>query len=171
MTGEQGAARVGVRLRVVRPDDEPLRRAVLGTQPRPGQEAWASTAAQTLPAADADPDRTPFAVLDGPRVVGFGVLDRGDLLRRLVDDPARAVLLRGFYLDGSAQGAGLGTAAAARVPQLARSVHPGTELVVLTVDGENAAAMRAYRHAGYVDTGVLALGAGSEPQHVLVARA
>ena len=148
---------------------EALRKAVLALAPTPEQDVWSSSAATTLPEADRDPARTPFAVLAGGRPVGFGVLDRVGILHELVDRPERAVLLRGFYLDAAEQGAGLGTAAAAAVPALARELYPDVELVVLTVNVANAGAVAAYLRGGFVDTGTRYLGGAAGPQHLLVA--
>jgi RimJ/RimL family protein N-acetyltransferase len=152
------------------PDDAGLRAAVVLLAPTGEQEVFASRAARTLPEADADPQRTPFAVVDAGRPVGFGVLDRRGYLDDLVDTPGRAVLLRGFYLDAAEQGAGRGTAAAALVPTLAAQVYDDVELVVLTVNVRNPGAIRAYTRAGFVDTGTRYLGGGAGPQHLLVAR-
>jgi RimJ/RimL family protein N-acetyltransferase len=146
-----------------------VREAVLALRPLPAQEVFSSHAALTLPAAEADPDRTAFAVLAGSTPVGFGVLDRRGNLGELVDDVPAAVLLRAFYLDASAQGRGLGTAAAAAVPRLAGQLFPDSRLVVLTVNENNPAAVTAYARAGFVDTGARYLGGSAGPQHVLVA--
>jgi len=171
-----GAAGAGspVRLHPLGPDDVALRAAVLRLEPAPHQLADSACARQTMPAADADPRRAPFAVLVGDEAVGFGVLDRGDLLAAVVDEPERAVLLRGFYLAAAAQGRGWGRRAAAAVPALAARVWGpvavgGPAVVVLTVGAHNAAALRAYAAAGFVPTGVRQVGDGHEPQHVLVA--
>lgn len=159
-----------ISLRAIGPDDADLRAAVLLLAPTREQEVFASRAARTLPGADADPQRAPFAVLDGGRPVGFGVLDRRGYLDELVDSPGRAVLLRGFYLDAAEQGGGRGTAAAALVPSLAAALYDDVELVVLTVNVANPAAIRAYTRADFADTGTRYLGGGAGPQHLLVAR-
>ena len=159
-----------VRLTAIAPDDDNLRVAVVALAPTAEQEIWASRAALTLPAADADPARTPFAVLDGERPIGFGVLDREGYLDQLVDEPGRAVLLRAFYLDAAAQGGGRGTSAAAAVPALAGALFDDVELVVLTVNVGNPVAVAAYRRAGFTDTGTQYLGGDVGPQHLLVAR-
>lgn len=138
-------------------------------RPLPEQDEFSSAATRTLPEADADSQRTPFAVLAGDEPVGFGVLDRAGYLADLVDAPERAVLLRAFYLAAGWQGRGLGTAAAREVRSLARQLHPQVDLVVLTVDERNAAALAAYTAAGFVDTGVRYLAGDSGPQHVLAA--
>ena len=163
-----------VRLHPLAAGDVALRAAVLRLEPAPHQLADSASARQTLPAADADPRRAPFAVLVGEEPVGFGVLDRGDLLAAVVDEPERAVLLRGFYLTATAQGRGWGRRAAAAVPPLAARLWGpvsagGPALVVLTVGTGNAAALRAYTGAGFVPTGVQQVGDGHGPQHVLVA--
>lgn len=158
-----------VRLDVVTAEDVELRLAVLALRPRPEQEVFSATAARTLPEALADPARTPFVVRRDGAPVGFGVLDRKGYLDELVDAPERAVLLRGFYLAAEHQGRGLGTRAAALVPGLAGALHPDADLVVLTVNTANPAAVTAYLRAGFRDTGVTYLGGDAGPQHVLVA--
>jgi RimJ/RimL family protein N-acetyltransferase len=159
-----------VRLVPIAPGDDNLRAAAVRLRPLPHQEEFSATAARTLPEAEADDDRTPFVVLAGERPVGFGVLDRRGYLADLVDAPERAVLLRGFYLDAAWQGRGLGKAAARAVRTLARQVHPDADLVVLTVNERNPAALAAYLAGGFVDTGARYLGGDAGPQHVLVAR-
>lgn len=159
----------GVRLVVLTPAHATLRTAVVGLRPLPEQEEFSAAAARTLPEAEADPHRTPFAVLDDGAAVGFGVLDRDGYLADLVDAPERAVLLRGFYLDASVQGRGLGSAAARAVRVLAGQLFPDAALVVLTVNERNPAALTAYRRAGFADTGARCLGGGAGPQRVLVA--
>jgi RimJ/RimL family protein N-acetyltransferase len=154
---------------VIGPHDDALREQVLRLAPTAEQEIFSGRAEQTLPAAEADEARTPFAILHGERAVGFGVLDRAGYLADLVDDPARAVLLRAFYLDASAQGRGWGRQAARQIPDLAAQVTDA-ELVVLTVNERNPRAVRAYLRAGFTDTGTRYLDGSAGPQHVLVAR-
>ena len=154
----------------------PLRDQVLGLAPHPHQERFSSRASLTLPAADADPGRTPFVVVttdvgepgDVGRAAGFGVLDRAGYLDEVLDDPRRAALLLGFYIDADMQGRGIGTQAARAVRGLAAGLD-GVELVVLTVSVQNPAAVATYRRAGFVDTGAQYLGGDEGPQHLLVA--
>ncbi|MEJ5915311.1 GNAT family N-acetyltransferase [Pseudokineococcus sp. 1T1Z-3] len=164
---------VGVRLHPLRPEDVALRAQLLALEPAPHQLVDSASARQTLPAADADPRRAPFAVLAGGRPVGFGVLDRGEWLAAVLDDPARAVLLRGFYLAAAEQGRGWGTRAAAAVPALAAQVWgpppAGPALAVLTVGDGNVVAQRAYAAAGWTDTGVRQVGGELGALRVLVA--
>ncbi len=148
----------------------PFRSVVLDLAPTEDQEAFSGRARDTLPAADADPQRTPFALAVGGSAVGFGVLDRLGILPELVDQPERAALLRGFYVDAAHQGRGLGTAAARAVPELAAALYGDVDLVVLTVNHGNPGAVAAYRRGGWVDTGVSYLGGDLGPQHVLVSR-
>lgn len=158
-----------VRLVVVEHSDEALRTALLALRPAPEQEEFSASADRTLPEALANPARTPFAVCVDGEPVGFGVLDREGYLDELVDAPERAALLRGFYVAAQHQGRGVGTAAAARVPVLAAALYDDAELVVLTVNERNPAAITAYLRGGFRDTGVRYLGGDAGPQHVLVA--
>lgn len=144
------------------------RTAVVALLPLPEQEPFSSRAELTLPAADADPHRTPFAVEHDGVPVGFGVLDTGALLDEIVDQPERAVLLRAFYIDAGAQGRGHGRTAARLLRALARSVAPGADIVVLTVNERNPAAIRAYAAGGFVDVGRY-LGGSLGPQRIMAA--
>ncbi|MGH3097581.1 MAG: GNAT family N-acetyltransferase [Streptosporangiales bacterium] len=145
----------------------PLRDEVLTLRPTPAQEVFSSYATRTLPEADADPQRTPFAVLAAGSAVGFGVLDRGGALARVTDRSATAVLLRAFYLDASVQGRGLGRAAVAALPCLVGLVAPDATRILLTVNVANPAAIRAYLAGGFTDTGRQHPGGPAGPQHVL----
>lgn len=158
-----------VRLVVVDPADEALRLALVALRPAPEQEEFSASADRTLPEAITNPARTPFAVCADGEPVGFGVLDREGYLDELVDAPERAALLRGFYVAARHQGRGIGTAAAAQVPALAAGLYDDADLVVLTVNERNPAAITAYERAGFRDTGVRYLGGDAGPQHVLVA--
>ncbi len=153
---------------VVLDESHRWREQTLALAPAPEQEAFSSRASQTLPEADADPHRIPFAVVENDVAVGFGVLDRVGYLAELVDEPSRAVLLRAFYVAAVHQGRGLGTAAARAVPALAAELYDDVELVVLTVNQRNPAAVAAYLRAGFVDTSTRYLGGDAGPQHVLV---
>ncbi|MFL1429530.1 MULTISPECIES: GNAT family N-acetyltransferase [unclassified Nocardiopsis] len=154
-----------------------LRAAVLRHRLAPGQTRFVGLPVMTLPIADADPDRVPFAIVVGPvadaadareHAAGFGVLDSGVGLRELVDEPQRAVLLRAYYLTPQWQGRGIGRAACAAplLDRLAAEAAPHAAEVVLCVNTANPGARRVYEAAGYTDTGrVLPGDAG--PQHVL----
>lgn len=98
-----------------------LREAVVETAPRPEQEVFSGRAEQTLPLAEADPRRHPYAIVEGGRPVGFLVLDETPS----VADPSADLLLRGFYVDAGAQGRGVAKAAATAVEALVRSSFPG----------------------------------------------
>src|SRR5690349_24663910 len=96
-----------VRLAAVSPD---LRERLLGLAARPEQEAFAGRLAETLPAAEADPHRTPVAILADGEPAGFFVLHRGPAAGVLAPH-ARDVLLRAFLVDARFQGRGIATRA------------------------------------------------------------
>jgi len=151
-----------VRLARVRPD---LRDRLLGLAPRPDQERFAGRLAETLPAAEADPDREPVAILEGDEPVGFFVLHRGPAAGVLAPE-ARDVLLRAFLVDASAQGRGIATRALAGLPGFVGERLPGVRRIVLSVNVRNPVAIRTYARAGFADTGELYLGGTAGPQHV-----
>lgn len=140
-----------------------LRERVLALAPLPEQEVFSGRAAQTLPVAEADPLRTPVAVLLDGEPVAFFVLDRGTP----EVDPSADLLLRAFFVDAGAQGRGVATAAVRALPAFVRQHLPGARSVVLSVNARNPAARAVYVRGGFVDTGELFLGGPAGPQHVL----
>lgn len=143
-----------------------LRAAVLRLRLGPGQH-FADPARETLPRADADPNRVPFAVVHAGGAVGFGILDRRGNLAELTPHPGRAVLLRAFYIDPARQGWGLGRAACRALDPIARDVAPDADTVLLTVNERNPIAIRAYRAGGFDFTGDRYLNGDMGPQFVL----
>ncbi|GAB3475645.1 N-acetyltransferase [Nocardiopsis coralliicola] len=153
---------------------ERARAAVGGLRLAPGQRRFVQPAAATLPAADADPDQYPFAVLAEGRTIGFGILDAaqpaaGGIVPGGVGELARdgAVLLRSFLITVARQGEGAARAACRALPGLAREVAPAAREVLLTVNEANPAALRAYTAGGFADTGRRYLGGPAGPQQIL----
>jgi GNAT superfamily N-acetyltransferase len=168
-----------VRLDRATPEAGLLRETVLRHRLPPGQRGRVRLPVTTLPDADADPARTPFAVV-GPGAVadaagaraacaGFGVLDRAVHARDLVPDPARAVLLRAFYVTTAWQNRGVGRAVCSPplLDRLAAQVAPGAAELVLCVDEANHAAARVYGRAGFVFTGRRFVDTAGGPQLVM----
>jgi GNAT superfamily N-acetyltransferase len=157
-----------VELVVLDEDATELRRAVAALAPAEHQLVYSGRAAVTLPEADADPFRTPFAVVHEREAIGFGVLDRSPLLLALLPvDPAQTVLLRAFYLDERFQGRGLGRVAIAGVGRLVQDRWADVDHVTLTVNVTNVRAREAYLAAGFRDAGERYAGGSAGPQHVL----
>lgn len=148
---------------VLVPVDPVLRDAVLATAPHPEQEVFSGRARDTLPLAEADPRRHPYAVLERGVPVGFFVLDESPSAA----DPSADLLLRGFYVDAAAQGRGVAKAATAGLAAVVQRDFPAARSVVLTVNVRNPVARAVYLSAGFVDTGRLHLGGSAGPQHVL----
>ncbi|MET9797091.1 GNAT family N-acetyltransferase [Nocardiopsis alba] len=158
-------------LRLVRldrrtPEVDTLREIVTRQRVAPEQRRFVDEAMHTLPRADAVPDLFPYAVvLTGADLsdraqaldacAGFGIIDRVGVLRDLVDEPERAVLLRAFYLSPEHQGHGIGRTAcsAPLLDLLVSQIVPEAEHIVLCVNDGNEAGERAYRAAGFTPTG------------------
>jgi RimJ/RimL family protein N-acetyltransferase len=151
-----------VRLAPVAPE---LRERLLALAPRPEQERFSGRLTETLPAAEADPEREPVAILEGDEPVGFIVLHRGPAAGELAPE-RRDVLLRAFLVDAAAQGRGIATRALAALPDFVSERLPGARRIVLSVNVRNPAAIRTYARAGFADTGVLYRGVAAGPQHV-----
>ncbi|TRW45431.1 GNAT family N-acetyltransferase [Georgenia yuyongxinii] len=142
------------------------RAAALALRPLPEQEKYSSRAEVTLPAADADPHRTPFLVEHAGQAVGFGVIDAVGYLSSLTHRPGRAALLRAFYIGAQFQYRGHGRTAARLLPGLVGQVVPAARWLYLTVNEANPAGIRAYAAGGFTDVGRY-LGGGLGPQRVM----
>lgn len=156
-----------VRLDRTTPEVALLREILPRQRVAPDQKRFVDEAVHTLPRADDDPERFPFAVIRNDSAltdrssaleacVGFGIIDRCvPVLRDLVDDPENAVLLRAFYVTPEHQRQGVGRAASA-APLLdltVAAIAPGATKIVLCVNDGNDAGERTYRSAGFVPTG------------------
>ncbi len=155
-----------------------LRTAVLEHDLPPEQLRFTGLPVRTLPDADRDPERLPYAVvalegdltdLSRARVAcaGFGVLDRV-VRSELVDSPERAVLLRAYYVTPQWQGRGVGRAScsAPLLDRLAGEAAPHAEEIVLCVNRANQTAQRVYKAAGFDFTGTVVPG-NVGPQEVM----
>lgn len=143
-----------------------LREVVSRQRVAPGQRRFVDEAVHTLPRADADPERFPYAIVlnEGDLTdratalaacAGYGIIDRVGHLSDLVDDPETAVLLRAFYITPEHQGRGIGRTACAAplLDLLIAQVAPKTEHIVLCLNDGNDAGERTYRAAGFTPTG------------------
>src|SRR5690606_8116739 len=133
---------------------------------------------RTLPDADRDPERFPYAILalEGALTdlasaraacAGFGVPDRV-IRSELVDAPERAVLLRAYYVTPQWQGRGVGRAScsAPLLDGLAEEVAPHADEIVLCVNQANQPAQRVYKASGFDFTGTVVAG-NAGPQEVM----
>jgi len=161
------ATRADVRVVAV---DAALAPAVRALQVAPEQWPFVGDTGANLDQARADPASEAMAVLAGERVVGFYRLDfaAAAIAGRAFAEPS--VGLRSYLIDRDAQGRGYGRAAIAACCDDLRRRHPRTRLLALTVNVRNAAAIAAYRKAGFADTGELYLGGSAGPQHLMLLR-
>ena len=155
-----------------------LREAVLEHDLPPEQLRFTGLPVRTLPDADRDPERFPYAIvalegaltdLESARAAcaGFGVLDRV-IRSELVDAPERAVLLRAYYVTPQWQGRGIGRAScsAPLLDGLAEEVAPHADEIVLCVNQANQPAQRVYKASGFDFTGTVVPG-NAGPQEVM----
>ena len=84
-------------------------------------------------------------------IVGWVVLKRGAAAPDWVG--ADAAVVSGLRIDARHQGRGLGGAALAALAEWVARHWPQTALLTLRVDDGNAAGIRAYEKAGWVETG------------------
>ena len=183
-SGKRAAARWDAsQVRLVRLDEDSaevdlLRGAVLEHALPAEQVRFTGLPVRTLPDADGDPDRFPYAIVARPEPLtvpeearaacaGFGVLDRA-VGRELADAPERAVLLRAYYVTPQWQGRGVARTSCSPpwLDRLAARIAPHADRIVLCVHQANLPAQHAYRAAGFGFTGRTVPG-GVGPQDVM----
>lgn len=150
--------------------DAALAPAVRALRVAAEQSPFVGDTGANLDQALADPASEAMAILAGERVVGFYRLDfaAAAIAGRVFAEPS--VGLRSYLIDRDAQGRGYGRAAIAACCDDLRRRHPQRRLLALTVNLRNAAAIAAYRKAGFADTGELYLGGDAGPQHLMLLR-
>ncbi len=114
---------------------------------------YAGTTAEAIELAEADTvqDLIGLAIVHESKVVGFLLLRR----RSAAPDwaPADAAVMTALRVNFAHQSLGHGRRALELLPSWVRDNWPTTNLLTLAVDDDNAAAIRAYHRAGWVDDG------------------
>jgi RimJ/RimL family protein N-acetyltransferase len=144
--------------------------AVRALRVAPDQYAHVGDASFNLANAAADPNSDAMAILADDAVIGFYRLDYRPTAVSWKPLLATSVVMRAFMLDRAWQGRGLAVRAIRACCQDIARRHPDRRLVALNVDCCNVVAIRAYRQAGFVDTGELHFGGSAGPQRLLLRR-
>lgn len=154
----------------VAPVDDATAQAVRRLQITSDQYAYVGDITFNLADSQRDPSSEAMAVLAGDTVVGFYRLDFAPnaIAGRALAHPS--VGLRALVIDRAQQGHGYGTQAMAACCDDLRCRHPQRQLLALTVNCSNLAAVAMYRKAGFVDTGELYQGGSAGPQHLMLYR-
>ncbi len=129
------------------------RDAVLALQISPAQTEFAGPVARSVAACEAG-DRAEVAGLairaDGD-IVGWVVLKRGAAAPDWIAQEAAVV--SGLRIDLRHQGRGIGATALAAMAHWVARHWPASTRLMLRVDDDNAAGIRAYEKAGWAETG------------------
>ena len=154
-----------IRVQPVTPDLAPAVRALRVCA---DQYAYVGDIEVNLLDAERTPNSEAMAILADDTVIGFYRIDHIPGIVTLKPLGAGSVGLRAFLLDRAWQGRGL----AARAMQAAcddlRRRRPQARLLALNVNCRNLAAIRAYRNAGFVDSGELVFGGSAGPQSLML---
>lgn len=114
-----------------------------------------------------DESRLPYVIEAAGAAVGVFTLQAGAATLAGWPDDDSVWLLRGFLIDRTSQGRGLGSlsavAAVGEAQKLTARLGGGQDGVVLSVNERNPAAKAAYANAGFVETGRY-LGGSAGPQ-------
>lgn len=143
--------------------------AVRALRVAPDQYPYVGDVSFNLIDAERDPQSDAMAILADGAVVGFYRLDYAPTI--VTCKPlAAGIGLRAFFIDRDHQGKGLGTRAIAAACRDIQQRHPERRVLALNVNCRNIAAIRAYRNAGFVDSGELYFGGSAGPQHLMLRR-
>lgn len=154
----------------VRPVTPASAEAVRALRADPAQYAFVGDVAFNLIDAEADPNSDAMEILADGRVVGFYRIDYAPTIVSHQHLGEACAGLRAMLIDRDRQGSGLGTSALAACCADLQRRHPRLRLLALNVNCGNWGAIRAYRKAGFVDTGELYFGGRAGPQHLFVRR-
>ncbi len=129
------------------------RAAVLALEISAAQVEYAGTVARSVAACEAsDPAQVAgLAIRVGHEIVGWVVLKRRDSAPDWVD--ADAAVVAGLRVDIRHQGRGVGSSALTALARWVALHWPQTARLMLRVDDDNAAGIRAYEKAGWIETG------------------
>ena len=130
------------------------RAAVAGLQISTVQIEYAGSVERAIQACESDTqdEVLGIAILCDQHIAGFLTCKRGGSAPDWA--PADAVVISGLRIDQTWQGQGMGVKALRILPVWLQRHWPGTVQIVLSVDEENIAGIRAYEKAGWVDMGV-----------------
>lgn len=159
------AAVSDIRVTPVTPELTPAVRAL---RVAADQYAYVGAIEVNLLDAERTPDSEAMAILSDDSVIGFYRLDHAPGIVASKPLGAGAVGLRAFLLDRAWQGRGLAAPALRAACGDLRRRHPRARLLALNVDCRNLAAIRAYRNAGFVDSGDLVFGGAAGPQRLML---
>lgn len=154
-------------LRVV-PVDGSLESAVLALRVHPAQQGFVGHTGDLLADAQSRTSCEPMAILLDGRPIGLYFIETVARCIAGHDFDRPALGLRGFLIDASAQGQGLGTRALEALLADLAARHRQARLLVLSVDEDNAGARRLYRQAGFFDSGERYHGGRAGAQHLLL---
>ncbi|MET1078574.1 MAG: GNAT family N-acetyltransferase [Pseudomonas sp.] len=128
----------------------------LSISPQQVEYAGPTERAVALCEADQVGDIQGLAIFKGQQITGFLLLKRGAQAPEWA--PAGAVTISGLRIDQTFQGQGIGTQALHAVKDWVQCHWPEVAQLILAVDEDNAAGIRAYLKAGWNDLGVRMLG-------------
>lgn len=122
------------------------------------QIEYAGTVANTISLLEQHPENNVLGVviLAGSQVAGLFLLKRRNMTPHWVN--VGAAVITALRIDEALQGKGLATAALQLLPQWLAGHWPDIHQLVLSVDEENHAAIRAYNKAGFIDQGKREMG-------------
>jgi GNAT superfamily N-acetyltransferase len=146
---------------------------VAGMELAAGQEAFVGDPFKMMLMGLEDDSRRPYVIEAAGAAVGVFTLQAGAATLAGWPDDDSAWLLRGFLIDQTSQGRGLGSlsavAAAREAQKLTARLGGGQDGVVLSVNERNPTARAAYAKAGFLQTGRY-LGGSSGPQWTMYRR-
>ena len=142
--------------------------ALLDLRVLPEQRAWVGVIANALADLAQSPGSDSMAIWRDDTLVGHYRIDPHARSIAGHDFPVPTLGLRVFFIDARAQGQGIGSAALQAMFIDLATRYPDARQLALGVSADNAAALRLYTRAGFVDGGELYHGGRAGAQHLLL---
>lgn len=141
--------------------NEQYREALAGYSLSKEQVIYSGLPMESVQDCRDDPDRHPIVILYHHKPAGFLVLHGRNGAKAYSRNP-HAILLRAFSVNSLFQGRGIATKSLRILDAFIKKNDSETDEIVLAVNQKNIAARHVYRKAGYLDTGIRAMGRHGE---------
>lgn len=116
------------------------------------QQKFTATPAEIIKRAEEEKECTPIVIISNEKPVGIFALLTGEKVKGYTENE-NALALVSFSVNHHEQGNGYAVKALLQLHRFIHSNFPGKDEVLLVVNEKNIAAQRAYKKAGFQDTG------------------
>lgn len=114
-----------------------------------------------LQKCEIEENRYPIMILLNEELAGFFVLHGWEGVKEFSDNQ-KALLLRAYSIELSAQGKGVAKESLRSLPSFVKKHFPEANEIILAVNHQNYTAQHVYKSSGFIDHGQRAMGRSGE---------